>query len=409
MSEHDKTTGFIPRREFLKTGASLLTAIAVPSVLAENIKIPQSMLIPGEFDSPYGSPSTFEKDITRVIPPHGNAAFTPIANQRGIITAPGLHFGAHHSGIPQINPQQHELYIHGLTERALRFNLNDLERYPLQGGIMFLECSGNTWSQALSDKAANKSAQDLYGLVSGSEWLGVPVKLLLEEASIKPEGKWVIAEGSDAGTHARSIPLEKLMDDAIIALYQNGERLRPAQGYPMRLFLPGWEGNMNVKWLRRLEVVDQPAYTKDESRAYTETLPDGTIEQFSFYMDVKSVITHPSGQQKLQERGFYEISGLAWSGKGKITKVEVSDNGGITWLNAELHSPILSKSLTKFSMPWHWRGKAAKLQSRATDEFGNVQPTHTAWKAQYFAGSYNHYNAIQSWAISEKGDVSNVF
>ncbi|WP_333003136.1 sulfite dehydrogenase [Vibrio coralliilyticus] len=408
MNESNKT-GFLARRDFLKSGATFLTALAVPSALAKTIELPKNMLVPGGFDTAYGARSKHEKDVKRTVNPDGNASFTPIAHQRGIITPSDLHFGAHHSGIPEINPNEHELYIHGLTDKPMRFNLEQLDKYPHSGGIMFLECSGNTWSQALAESAPDKSAQELYGLVSGSEWIGVPVKLLLETVGVKPSAKWVIAEGADAGTHARSIPIEKIMDDAIIALYQNGDRLRPAQGYPMRLFLPGWEGNMNVKWLRRLELTDRPAYTKDESRAYTETLPDGTIERFSFYMGVKSLITHPSGQQKLPAPGFYEVSGLAWSGAGKVTKVEVSDDGGKTWVEADIQQPVLSKSLTRFTLPWKWNGSAAKLQSRATDEFGNVQPTHAVWKSKYLGGSYNHYNAIQSWAVSKQGEVRNAF
>ncbi|WP_281558059.1 sulfite dehydrogenase [Thalassomonas sp. RHCl1] len=405
--------GFLDRRSFIKTGASLLTALAAPSVLAggdKGIKVPDAMLIPGAFDDEYGKPSGYEKAVKRLVMPNGNAAFTPLDRQRGIITPPGLHFGAHHSGIPTINPEEHELYIHGLTEKALRFTLEDLARYPHEGGVMFLECSGNTWLQATSgEQAPDKSCAELYGLVSGSEWLGVPVRLLLEEAGIKPGGKWVIVEGSDAGTHARSIPIEKLLDDAIIALYQNGERLRPAQGYPMRLFLPGWEGNMNVKWVRRMEVVEAPAFTKDESRAYTETLPDGSIEQFSFYMGVKSVITTPSGQQKLPAKGFYELNGLAWSGFGKISYVEVSDDDGKTWHKAQIHGPVLTKSLTRFTLPWQWSGNIARLQSRAVDEFGNRQPSHQEWKSKYLDGSYNHYNAIQTWEVAKDGGISNVF
>ena len=246
-------------------------------------------------------------------------------------------------------------------------------------------------------------------LISGSEWIGVPAKLLLQEAGLRPGAKWVIVEGADSGTLARSIPIEKMLDDALIALYQNGERLRPAQGYPMRLMLPGWEGNTSIKWLRRLEISDQAAYTKDESRAYTETLKDGTIERFSLNMGVKSVITHPSAGHMLPERGYYEISGLAWTGYGKIKKVEVSDNGGKNWVTADLHPPVLNKSLTRFSVPWQWAGQEAKLQSRATDEYGNIQPSHAAWKTIYAQGSYNHYNAIQTWLISREGTLSNVF
>lgn len=335
--------------------------------------------------------------------------FSPLGNQRGIITPSGLHFGVHHSGIPDIDPEMHELYIHGMTANPVRFTLRDLERYPLTGGIHFIECGGNSFMQGYFKEPQETSLDWLYGLVSGSERIGVPVKLLLQEADIDPKAKWVIAEGADGGTMARSIPLKKLMDDAIIALYQNGERLRPSQGYPIRLFLPGWEGNTSIKWLRRLEVTDRPAFTSEESRHYSETLPDGSIEGFSMYMHVKSVITHPSAGQVMPDKGYYQISGLAWSGLGKITSVEVSDNGGETWVPADISGPIHDKSLTQFSIPWRWDGRPVRLQSRATDEFGNTEPTHAEWKSRYFEGTRNHYNAIQTWNIDAQGGISNVF
>lgn len=406
-SDADKQPNFIQRREFMKSGAVFLSAIAAAPALAKGISTPEPMLRAGVFDDEYGSPSKFEHNTKRKTMSNGNA-LTPISTQKGIITSASLHFGSHHSGIPTIDPNQHELYIHGLTEKSLRFSLNDLDRYPQTGGIMFLECAGNTWSQAITNDPASLSCTDLYGLISGSEWIGVPVKLLLEEAGIKPNAKWAIVEGSDAGTHSRSIPIEKLMDDAIIAIYQNGERLRPAQGYPMRLFVPGWEGNMSVKYVRRIQLSETPAFTKDESHEYTETLADGSIERFSYYMGVKSVITTPSAGQKLPEKGYYELTGLAWSGFGKISKVEVSDDGGKTWHNTELHAPVLSKSLTRFSLPWKWQGQEVRLQSRAYDDFGNVQPTHAEWTKRYKKGSYHHYNAVQTWKVALNGGVTNV-
>lgn len=412
----NKTTnsGFVQRREFIKTGGALLTAaIASPTVMGSLPKrenFPSNMLNQAPSDVAYGLPSTFEKDVVRKVTHGGNAAWTPIEQMRGIITPNGLHFGSHHSGVPDIDPETHEVYIHGMVDKPLKFNINQLLRYPMQRAVRFLECSGNSWEIAVSSEAPQKTAGQLHGLVSGAEWIGIPVKTLLEEAGVKPKAKWVIAEGADTGSLARSIPIEKMMCDAILAFYQNGERLRPAQGYPVRLFLPGWEGNTNIKWLRRLEVVDQPAFTKDESRLYTETLANGTIEEFSFNMDVKSVITHPSGGQQLQEKGFYEVAGIAWSGFGKIKKVEVSDDGGKTWAKAELQGESLSKSLTYFTLPWNWTGRRdAILMSRAFDEAGRVQPTRAEWKKIYHPGSYNHYNAIQAWHINKHGEVRNVY
>jgi sulfane dehydrogenase subunit SoxC len=275
--------------------------------------------------------------------------------------------------------------------------------------ILFLECSGNTAANALSPFARDDSCQDLYGQISGSEWIGVPVRLLLAEAGLEPTAKWAIAEGADGGSHARSIPVSKLLDDAVLAFYQNGERLRGAQGYPLRLLLPGWEGNTSVKWLQRLELTDTPAFTKDESGLYTEFLANGDIARFSFHMDVKSVITHPSGRQRLREKGFYEISGLAWSGHGRVGRVEVSADAGRTWATAELQRPVLDKALTRFVIPWRWDGKPTILLSRATDERGVRQPTREEWKSRYASHSFNHYNAVQQWRIESDGSVENVY
>lgn len=405
----------VKRREFISTGATLLVGVGASASHAHSPSaagLPPSMLQPGRPDDPYGEPSSFEKDVIRSVSAPsaystGASSSTPIHLQKGVITPSGLHFGLHHSGIPEIDPETHDLFVHGMIERALKFSTRDLMRYPLSGGLRFLECSGNTWSRGYYEEPGSRSCQQMYGLLSGSEWLGVPVRILLEEAGLKANAKWVIAEGADACSHARSIPIEKLMDDAIIALYQNGERLRPAQGYPMRLFLPGWEGNANVKWLRRLEVSDRPAFTQAESREYTETLPDGSIERFSFAMGVKSVITHPSGGHILPDKGFYELCGLAWSGAGKIRSVQVSDDGGNNWREAKLHAPIASKALTRFSLPWRWSGQSVRLQSRARDEFGAIQPTHAEWKRRYYPGSYNHYNAIQTWSVGKSGEVVN--
>lgn len=408
----------LPRRRFLRSGATFLTAISAPaavsSAVAGTVKMPESMLTPGGNADEYGNPSVYESDVKRLVTPqNGMSALTytyaPLHQQKGTITPSGLHFSVHHSGLTDIDPDSHSLYIHGLTEKALKFSVSDLLRYPMVGGHMFLECSGNTWPQAVFPNAEQKTLQELYGLVSGSEWYGVSLRRLLEEAGVKPGAKWVIAEGSDAGSMARSIPLERIMDDAIIALYQNGERLRPSQGYPMRLFMPGLEGNVSVKWLRRLEVTDRPAYTQNENRSYSDTLGDGRLQNFSLYMGVKSVITHPSAGQQLPDKGYYEIAGLAWSGFGKVKAVEVSVDGGKNWLPAKLDGPVHSKSLTRFSLPWKWTGEPVQLQSRAMDDYSNVQPTHAQWRKSYYQGSPKHYNAIQTWHIDQHGGVNNAF
>ena len=249
----------------------------------------------------------------------------------------------------------------------------------------------------------------IHGLVSCSEWTGVPLKVLLEEAGVDAKGKWVLAEGADAAGMSRSVPMEKIMDDALLALFQNGERLRPEQGYPLRLLLPGWEGNMHVKWLRRIKVTEGPTHTKDETSKYTDLLPNGQADQFTYVMGAKSVITYPSTGKNLAGAGYYEISGLAWSGAGKIAKVEVSTDGGNGWREAVLQAPVLDQALTRFRLDWNWDGAETQLQSRATDEQGNTQTYRSDWKGRYHGSNVYHYNAIQTWQVSVTGELSNVF
>lgn len=415
--------GLVDRRSFLLSGLAFSGALSLSSLGTANAltshkgaSIPRWMKTPGESDTGYGQPSSYEQSIRRHLMASAPEAslfsvwHTPIENQRGMITPSGLHFSVHHNGIPDIDPETHQLIIHGLVNKALKFDLESLMRYPIISNIHFLECAGNTAPNAVSLTPLDQSAQELSGQVSGSEWAGVPLKYLLREAGLKPNAKWAIVEGADSGSHARSIPVSKLLDDAIIALYQNGERIRPSQGYPMRLFLPGWEGNTNIKWLHRIELSDQPAYTKDESGLYSDILDDGKIRRFSFHMEVKSLITHPSGKQILPDKkGYYDIAGLAWSGRGRIKQVDVSADGGKTWATAQLAGPVLSKSLTRFTIPWRWDGNESVLLSRAVDEFGHVQPTREVWRDTYASHSFNHYNAIQAWYVSSGGVVENTY
>ena len=281
-------------------------------------------------------------------------------------------------------------------------------RYPMETHIRFIECAGNggAFSQAQPQQI---TAGELNGLLSCSEWTGVRLSTLLAEAGVAREAKWVIAEGADAAAMSRSIPLEKCMDDAMIALYQNGEAIRPEQGFPMRLLVPGFEGNMNVKWLRRLNVIAAPVDARDETSHYTELMPSGKARQFMFLEAAKSAILKPSFGMTMKGPGSYEVSGLAWSGAGRISKVEVSADGGKSWTVAPLTEPVLSKALTRFRLPWNWDGRPSVLMSRATDENGGTQPTRASWISEYAPGQGYHFNGIQSWSVEADGTVKNVY
>jgi sulfane dehydrogenase subunit SoxC len=304
--------------------------------------------------------------------------------------------------------ERHRLVIHGLVRRPLVSTLEALHRYPMQPRIAFIEYAGN--SGALNTPQAQPlGIAAIHGLLGCSEWTGVKVSTVLDEAGVDPSARWVIAEGADAAGMSRSIPLAKMMDDALLCLYQNGEAVRPSNGYPVRLLLPGFEGNMNVKWLRRLKLSSGPAMTKDETSKYTILLNDEKAWQFVFPMEVKSVITRPAPGITLRGPGFYEISGLAWSGNGSIRQVEVSADSGQSWASATLQGPILPKAPVRFRAPWQWNGGPAVLQSRATDDTGMVQPTRAAFAAERGLRGVYHYNAIASWRIDEKGEATNVY
>ncbi|GHG37245.1 sulfite dehydrogenase [Paracoccus aerius] len=360
-------------------------------------------------DGGYGSRSQFESEIRWRYPTDSldsSWSMTPLASGHGIITPSGLHFERHHGGIPTIDPATHTLIIHGLVDKPLRLTMADLRRMPSVSRIHFIECSGNGLTEW--EKPTLKTVQGTHGLTSTSEWTGVLLSTVLKEAGIQDSAAWILAEGSDAAVMTRSVPIDVAMNDAILAYAQNGEALRPEQGYPLRLLLPGLEGNTHIKWLRRLEVSDKPFMTREETSKYTDLMPDGTARLFTLEMDAKSVITFPSGAMKLPRPGFYEISGLAWSGRGKIVKVEVSADGGKTWTEAALQEPVLNKSHTRFRMPWIWDGNEAVLQSRCTDETGYVQPTLPELVRVRGTKSVYHLNAIQSWHVAANGEVTNV-
>lgn len=356
--------------------------------------------------SPYGDRSPLEQSARRLpntTTPEEASSRTPLQDLHGMITPNSLHFERHHAGVPALDSASHELLIHGLVDRPLVFTVDELKRLPSVSRIHFLECSGNSgtgWSAV-----PQASVQTGHGLTSCSNWTGVPLSVLFGEVGVRPEGRWFVAEGADACRMARSVPIEKAMDDAFVAYGQNGEALRPEQGYPLRLFLPGWEGNASVKWLRRLEVVDAPMMTRDETSKYTDLMPDGRARQFTFLMEAKSLITRPSAGQALSGPGFHEISGIAWSGSGLITRVEVSVDGGATWADAALQAPVLAKAHTRFTMPWRWTGDETVIASRCTDETGYVQPARDVLVAERGVNANYHYHGIQAWRIQADGTI----
>src|SRR5256712_6827809 len=407
--------GLLHRRAFLRGGAALAGAMTgytlVPSAFGQQLSDDAWSLVPGVPVPDYGTRSRFENNVVRTLTnPKGEPctqhARTPHHLLNGTFTPNGLHFVISHAGDPDIDPDKHRLVIHGLVKQPLVFTLDALARYPMVSRMTFVECGGNS-APLFSLEPIQASVQALHGLASCAEWTGVALSTLLEETGVDPKAKWLVAEGADAPALSRSVPMAEALDDAMIALYQNGERLMPGNGYPMRLLLPGWEGNMNVKWLRRLKLVEAPAMSYYESRTYAPILPNGKAYQFYFLQEVKSFITHPSPGLMLKAPGFYEISGIAYSGNGRISKVMVSADGGQSWAQAALHEPVLSKAFTRFRVPWNWNGGPAVLQSRAWDEAGNVQPT----RAQIIAGRGQSaevppvtafpsqpYNGVTSWA-----------
>jgi sulfane dehydrogenase subunit SoxC len=362
----------------------------------------------------YGVPSQYEKHVVRrrsdVFVNRQNWSdwsMTPIQYQPGIITPNGLIFERHHSGTPNIDTDTHRVVIHGMVRQPLQFAMDDLVRYPSVSRFYFLECSGNGLTDWL--KPASKTVQQTHGLVSGALWTGVPVATLLDEAGVDPKGKWVLFESADGAAHTRSVPIEKCLDDALLVYASNGERLRPENGYPVRLFLPGWEGNTSIKWLRRIKVSDQPWYFRSETARYTDPMPEGKWRKFSMVMEAKSVITNPSGGMRLKAPGFYEVTGLAWSGSGKIRAVDVSFDGGRNWREATLEEPVMDKSLTRFKIGWNWDGSPVTMMSRTVDSTGYVQPSVAELrKVRAIVGFVQHHNGIQPWSIDANGEVSNV-
>lgn len=408
------------RRRFLKQGAALAGLAAGTERFASG-QSPVSEAQPKDVHI-HGEPSRFA-----TAPGSGRGVrlridhmtyYTPLQDSRGIITPAALHFMQQHSSrLPDIDPKQHRLTIHGMVDRPLSFTLEELQRLPSVSRIYFLECHGNGSSMLHStdDPKMGLPVQYIHGMTSCSEWTGVPLSVLLNEAGVQKGASWLVSEGADDGKFTHTLPLAKAMDDVMVAYAQNGEPVRPEQGYPLRLIVPGFEGPSNVKWLRHIKVVDQPYMTWNESMNHSIPRPDlgGKSRWYHFQMALKSVITRPSGGLTLPGKGFYEITGLAWSGAGLVTKVEVSTDGGRSWKEAKLQTPVLPKAHTRFNLDWVWDGEEAVIQSRCTDETGEVQPTlvelHKNWgitdSASQKTARAIHINAIQPWRITRDGSV----
>jgi sulfane dehydrogenase subunit SoxC len=406
------------RRRFL-TAAGAATAALTGQALAGNPKnLPPNVpdwtrqLGDGVAVRPYGKPSQYEAHVVRrdvswlTASPQSSVSFTPLHELDGIITPNGLCFERHHGGIAEIDPEDYRLIIHGLVEKPLIFTLADLKRLPRVNRIHFLECAANS---GMEWKGAQlNGCQYTHGMVHCVEYTGVPLRVLLNEAGVKPNAKWLLAEGADAAAMTRSIPLAKALDDCLVAYRQNGEMLRPEQGYPARLVVPGWQGNMWVKWLRRLKLGDAPWFAREETSKYTDLMADGKARQFTFVMDAKSVITSPSPQAPLRHKGFTVISGLAWSGRGKVTRVDVSLDGGKNWRAAKIDGLKLDKACVRFYAETDWRGGEMLLQSRAIDETGYVQPSKNDLRKVRGVNSIYHNNGIQTWLVKPDGEVENV-
>ena len=412
------------RRDFLRkaflTASAAMAAPAVARAAVEGdpaiLELPQWSTTLGlpVAANPYGMPSQYERGLQRRESPGltrvggSSVAFTPLQGLFGIITPSGLHFERHHQGWHDVDPSKHRLMINGMVRTNAVFTMDDIMRLPSVSRIHFIECGANTGMEW--GNVAVPTVQYSHGMLSCSEFTGVPLKDILDMCGADyKKGRFVLAEGADGSSMTRTIPMELIESGEVLVAYgMNGEMLRPENGYPLRLVVPGVQGVSWVKWLRRIEVGDKPWGAKDEAVHYMDLMPDGLHRQYTSVQECKSVITTPSGGQLLLDKGFYNISGMAWSGRGKVTRVDVSTDGGINWRQARLETPVLSKAVTRFNIDWVWDGKPAILQSRAVDETGYVQPSYGQLRAARGTKSIYHNNAIQSWKVVESGEVSNV-
>ena len=421
------------RRDFLRQAfAAAGTAAAVPAALAQANPAPADAGDPNILNLPehsrglgqavatdgYGRPSKHESNVQRRQSPgltqtaQSSVSFAPLQSLFGIVTPSGLHFERHHQGWWDIDPTKHRLMVNGSDSTLVKtprvFTVDEIMRLPSVSRFHFIECGANTGMEW--GNTAVPTCQYTHGMLSCSEFTGVPLRTLFEMCGVDyKRGRYVLAEGADGSSMTRTVPMELVESGEVFVAYgQNGEMLRPENGYPLRLVVPGVQGVSWVKYLRRLEVGDKPYGTKDETLHYIDLMPDGLHRQYSSTQECKSVVTTPSGGQVLLDKGYYNISGLAWSGRGRVTRVDVSVDGGRNWRRARLETPVLSKCLTRFNLDWVWDGKPALVQIRATDETGYVQPTTRQLRAVRGTRSIYHNNSVQTWWVQESGEVRNV-
>ncbi len=385
-----------------KVAAAATAAAAPPAPALPPIPDDPTKVL-GAPTSAVGTRSRFATAARTPVGTVTGVSYTPLQDLTGTITPSDLHFERHHGGVPLIDPARHSLLIHGLVDHPTMFSVDDIKRFPQVTRVHFVECSGNG-RPVFRDPKPETTAQIIAGMTANSEWTGVPLKTLFDEAGVKREAKWFLAEGSDAVMMTRSIPIEKAYDDALVVWAQNGEPLRPEQGFPLRLLLPGFEGNTNMKWLRRLELGLAPWMTRWETSKYTDPLLGGKARIFSFEVDAKSLITSPSFPSSIT-KGWWPVSGIAWSGRGKITRVEVSTDNGSTWADATLHGPALKKAHVRFTHMWEWDGRETTLLSRATDETGYVQPKRSELIKARGIGTDYHTNPIYGWTVKSDGHL----
>jgi sulfane dehydrogenase subunit SoxC len=412
--------GILSRRSLLKAGLAVGGAAALgtsveagnPANQAPNVPDWSRNLGEGVAARPYGKPSKFEAHVVKrdvewlTVSRESSVNFTPIHELDGIITPNGLCFERHHAGIAEVDPADYQLMINGLVDKPLILTLDDLKRLPRVNRIYFCECAANSGMEWRG--AQLNGAQFTHGMVHCVMYTGVPLRVILEEVGIRANAKWIMVEGGDAAAMNRSIPLAKALDDCLIAFKMNGEALREENGYPARLVVPGWEANLWIKWIRRIEVGDEPWHAREETSKYTDLLENGTARRFTFVMDAKSVITGPSPQAPLKFKGQNVISGIAWSGRGTIKRVDVSLDGGRNWQTARLDGPVLPRALTRFYVDFAWHGQEMLLQSRAMDDTGYVQPTKAELRKHRGLNSIYHNNGIHTWLVRPGGEVENV-